>query len=64
VIAVVDDEDSVRNAVVRLLRTAGFTARGFATGDEFLKSWHLDPPDCLLLDLQMPDMSGTEVQQR
>jgi len=63
VIAVVDDEDSVRKAVVRVLRVAGFSAHGFASGDEFLKSCHFDRPDCLVLDLQMPDMSGTEVQQ-
>jgi FixJ family two-component response regulator len=63
VIAVVDDEESVRRAVVRLLQAAGFAARGFASGNEFLKSWHFDRPDTLLLDLQMPDVSGTEVQQ-
>jgi FixJ family two-component response regulator len=63
VIAVLDDEASVRNAVVRVLGAAGFSARGFASGDEFLKSWHFDRPDYLVLDLQMPGMSGTEVQQ-
>jgi|SRR5271154_2066679 len=63
VIAVLDDDDSVRGAVVRVLRAAGFSARGFACGDEFLKSWHFDRPDHLLLDLQMPDMSGAEVQR-
>jgi FixJ family two-component response regulator len=63
VVAVVDDDESVRNAVLRLLRGAGLTARGFASGDEFLESWHFDRPDCLLLDLQMPNMSGTEVQK-
>jgi FixJ family two-component response regulator len=63
VIAVVDDEESVRKAVVRVLRAAGFAAHGFASGDEFLKSWHFDRPDCLVLDLQMPDVSGTEVQR-
>jgi FixJ family two-component response regulator len=62
-VAVVDDEPSVRNALLRLLRGAGFAARGFASGSEFLESWHFDRPDCLLLDLQMPDMSGTEVQK-
>jgi FixJ family two-component response regulator len=62
-IAVLDDEDSVRNAVVRVLRASGFSARGFASGDEFLRIWQFDRPDCLVLDLQMPDMSGTEVQQ-
>jgi FixJ family two-component response regulator len=63
VIAVVDDEESVRKALVRVLRAAGFDARGFPSGAEFLKSWHFDRPDCLVLDLQMPGFSGTEVQQ-
>jgi len=63
VIAVVDDEDSVRRAVLRVLRAAGFCARGFASGAEFLNSWHFDRPDCLVLDLQMPGLSGVEVQK-
>jgi FixJ family two-component response regulator len=63
VIAVVDDEESVRNAVVRVLQVSGLTARAFASGIEFLNSWRFDRPDCLLLDLQMPDLSGTEVQR-
>jgi FixJ family two-component response regulator len=63
VIAVVDDEDSVRKAVLRVLRAAGFCARGFASGADFLDSWHFDRPDCLVLDLQMPGLSGMEVQK-
>jgi FixJ family two-component response regulator len=63
VIAVVDDEESVRKAVVRVLHAAGFDARGFASAQEFLDSWHFDRPDCLLLDLQMPDLSGQELQR-
>ena len=62
-IAVVDDEESVRKALVRVLRAAGFAARGFASGQEFLQSWLTDRPDCLVLDLQMPGFSGMEVQQ-
>lgn len=50
-------------AVIRLLRAAGFVARGFLSADEFLKSWHFDRPDYLVLDLQMPDRSGIEVLQ-
>ena len=62
-IAVVDDEESVRKAVVRLLRSAGHRAQGFASGSEFLRCWPGDKPDCLMLDLQMPGLSGTEVQR-
>jgi FixJ family two-component response regulator len=63
VIAIVDDEESVRKAMVRVLRAAGFPTRAYASGTEFLVSWHFDRPDCLILDLQMPSLSGTEVQQ-
>lgn len=62
-IAVVDDEESVRKAVVRVLQAAGYPARAFASGSEFLEAWHFHRPDCLVLDLQMPGLSGTEVQQ-
>jgi len=63
VIAVVDDEESVRKAVVRLLKSAGHSAQGFASGSEFLQCWPRDKPVCLMLDLQMPGLSGTEVQR-
>lgn len=63
VIAVVDDEESVRKALLRVLRAAGFAARGFVSAKEFLASWQFDRPDCLVLDLQMPDISCQEVQQ-
>jgi FixJ family two-component response regulator len=63
VIAVLDDEDSVCKALVRVLRAGGFAARGFHSPEEFLKTWRSDLPDCLLLDLQMPGLSGQEVQQ-
>jgi FixJ family two-component response regulator len=60
-IAVVDDEESVRKAVVRLLQAAGHTARGFAAGSDFLRHWPDDRPECVLLDLQMPGLSGADV---
>jgi len=63
VIAVVDDEESVRKALVRVLQAARFSARGFDSGTEFLETWHFERPDCLVLDLQMPGLSGTEVQR-
>ena len=63
-IAIVDDEESVRKAIERLLRSAGMEARGFATGGGFLESLDHFHPDCLVLDLHMPDMSGFEVMAR
>jgi FixJ family two-component response regulator len=60
-IAVVDDDEPVRSAVVRLLQSAGHAARGFASGTEFLLAWQIDRPKCVILDLQMPSVSGTDV---
>lgn len=63
-IAIVDDEDSVRRALERLLRSAGMDARVFATGGEFLENLQKSRPDCLVVDLHMPVMSGFEVLER
>jgi FixJ family two-component response regulator len=63
VIAIVDDDESVRNAVVRLLQAAGHSARGYPSGQEFLDNLRFDRPDCLVLDLQMPGLSGADVQR-
>src|SRR6185369_7596585 len=63
-IAVVDDEASVRRALGRLLRAAGFESRPFASGREFLEACRKEPPDCGLLDMHMPEMSGLEVLKR
>lgn len=63
VIVVLDDDVSVCRALVRVLQATGHTARGFTSGAEFLNSLHFDSPDCLLLDLQMPGLSGVKVLQ-
>jgi FixJ family two-component response regulator len=63
VIVVLDDNDSVRKAMVRLLNAAGFASRGVASGQEFLKSWLASQPDCLILDLLMPGIAATEIQR-
>ena len=63
-IAVVDDEASVRKALGRLLRAAGFDSRAFASGSEFLAACRREPPDCAVLDMHMPEMSGLEVLKR
>ncbi len=61
-IAVVDDEQSVRKALERLLRSAGFAAATFGSGSEFLEAVCARRPDCVVLDLHMPQMDGFEVQ--
>ena len=63
VVAVVDNEPSVRKALSRLFGSWGFDARIFASGREFLDSLPLCRYDCLVLDLHMPDVSGFDVQR-
>ena len=61
-LAVVDDDADVRVALMRLVSSAGFAVETFASGTEFLRSVQDHEPDCVLLDLHMPEMSGFEVQ--
>ena len=61
-IAIVDDEESIRKALTRLLRSAGMDVDTFPSGVEFLKSLPTRRPDCVVLDLHMPRMNGFEVQ--
>ena len=62
-ISIVDDDDSLRNSLANLIRSAGFRAQGFASADEFLRSDHARETDCLILDVRMPGMSGLELQR-
>lgn len=62
VVAVVDDEESIRRALERLLRSAGYAVATYATGAEFLRSLTEHRPACVVLDLNMPDLSGLDVQ--
>ncbi|WP_298931590.1 response regulator [uncultured Ramlibacter sp.] len=61
-IAVVDDEESVRRALGRLICAAGFTAETFSSGMEFMRSVQQRRPHCVVLDLRMPHMNGFDVQ--
>jgi len=62
-IYVVDDDPSVRNGLDNLLRSAGFTVETFSSAQEFLASPRADVPSCLLLDVQLPGLSGLDLQQ-
>jgi FixJ family two-component response regulator len=61
-IHVVDDDESLRTALLRLLDIAGFEARGYASAGEFLLHPPPDRPSCLLLDVRMPGPSGLDLQ--
>lgn len=64
-VAVVDDDESVRKALQRLLRASGLDADTFASAQDFLASLpQSTQPDCLVLDLQMPGTSGFDLQQQ
>ena len=62
-IAVVDDDPAVLKALSRLLRSHAFHVHTYGSGQEFLDSLPDGLPECLIADLQMPAMSGQELQQ-
>jgi FixJ family two-component response regulator len=62
-VTVVDDDESVREALLSLLKSVGFRVLGFATAEEFLNEVEDNMPDCLILDVRMPGISGLELQQ-
>ena len=63
-IAVVDDDASVRKALQRVLRSVGLQVETFASGVEFLISIETHRPDCLVLDLHLPRVTGLDVLTR
>jgi FixJ family two-component response regulator len=62
-VSVVDDDESVREALPDLLRQFGFAAEAFASAEAFLASEFVSETSCLLLDVAMPGMSGPDLQQ-
>lgn len=64
VIGVVDDEDTVRRALRRLLRSAGYEILEYDSGESFLATLPDGVPDCLVLDLHMPKVDGFAVLSR
>jgi RNA polymerase sigma factor (sigma-70 family) len=64
IVFVIDDENSVRKALGRLLGAAGFQVEAFASAEDFLRRPHYDGPGCLVLDVSMPGLNGLELQER
>jgi FixJ family two-component response regulator len=62
VISFVDDDRSVRSAAKALLKSLGYAPVTFPSAEEFLQSGHLKETDCLITDVQMPGMSGVDLQ--
>ena len=62
-ISVIDDDASMRSAVVALVRSAGYDAHGFASAEDFLGSGAVQSFACIITDIQMPGMSGIELKQ-
>jgi FixJ family two-component response regulator len=63
-VALVDDDESVRESLPDLLRQFGFSVRAFASAEEFLSSDCVDQTRCLILDIAMPGMSGLDLQRQ
>jgi FixJ family two-component response regulator len=61
-ISIVDDDKSVREAAKMLIRSLGYTTATFASAEEFLESGRLRDTACLITDVQMPGMSGVDLQ--
>lgn len=63
-VAIVDDDESVRVALQGLMKAAGYSARSFASAEEFLNSGQHHDTGCLIADIRMPGMSGLDLQAR
>ena len=63
-ISIIDDDESVRAATRNLVRSLGFTAFTFASAEDFLQSPRASDSSCVITDVQMPGLSGVELQSR
>ncbi|MCF4127510.1 response regulator transcription factor [Methylobacterium sp. SyP6R] len=63
-IAIVDDDEAVRTATASLVRSLGYAAQTYACAQDFLRAAPATSPDCLITDVQMPGMTGIELQER
>jgi FixJ family two-component response regulator len=62
IVMIVDDDESVRRAARRLIKSFGFAVETFASAEDFLTSGRLPQTACLVLDVQMPGLNGLELQ--
>jgi|RhiMethySRZTD1v2_1073278.scaffolds.fasta_scaffold103003_2 FixJ family two-component response regulator len=62
VVSIIDDDSSVRAATDNLVRSLGYVVHTFASAEEFLASPHLNDSSCVIADVQMPAMSGLDLQ--
>jgi FixJ family two-component response regulator len=60
-VSIVDDDESVREALPDLVEEMGFSAAAFSSAEEFLASSHVDQTECLIIDVVMPGMSGPDL---
>jgi len=63
IVAIVDDDESVRDAIKRLMRSMGLAAEVFASAEEFLRSPDLNRTGCLVVDFSMPNMNGLDLRR-
>jgi FixJ family two-component response regulator len=63
IVFVIDDDESIREALKSLIRSVGLNVEAFASADEFLESRRPDVPGCLILDVRMPGLSGLDLQR-
>ena len=61
IVAIVDDDEAVGNAIELLMRSIGLVAQAFSSGEEFLRSPELNRTGCLVVDFNMPKMSGLDL---
>ena len=64
IVMIVDDDEAVRRAARRLIKSFGFAVETFASAEDFLTSGRLPQTACLVLDVQMPGLNGLELQSR